>query len=197
MKRGNLIVLSGPSGVGKGTVLRRLLKDYKDIEYSISATTRPGRKGEIHGKDYFFLSEEEFFQMVDNNQFIEWAKVHNNYYGTPREYVEKTLQDGRDIILEIDIQGARKVRETYPEAVYVFLLPPSFSELEKRLNKRGTEDEKTKELRLKNAREELKELVNYDYQIINEDLEEAVEQLKAIIVAERCRVKNNCIGVIK
>ncbi|NLJ83541.1 MAG: guanylate kinase [Halanaerobiaceae bacterium] len=189
MKRGNLIVLSGPSGVGKGTVLRRLLKDYKDIEYSISATTRPGRKGEIHGKDYFFLSEEEFFQMVDNNQFIEWAKVHNNYYGTPREYVEKTLQDGRDIILEIDIQGARKVRETYPEAVYVFLLPPSFSELEKRLNKRGTEDEKTKELRLKNAREELKELVNYDYQIINEDLEEAVEQLKAIIVAERCRVK--------
>jgi len=197
VKRGNLIVLSGPSGVGKGTVLRRLLKDYKDIEYSISATTRPGRKGEIHGKDYFFLSEEEFFQMVDNNQFIEWAKVHNNYYGTPREYVEKTLQDGRDIILEIDIQGARKVRETYPEAVYVFLLPPSFSELEKRLNKRGTEDEKTKELRLKNAREELKELVNYDYQIINEDLEEAVEQLKAIIVAERCRVKNNCIGVIK
>ena len=189
MKRGNLFVLSGPSGVGKGTVLKRLLKEYDDIEYSISATTRPSRRGEINGKDYFFLSVEEFFQMVDNNQFIEWAEVHGNFYGTPREYVEKTLQEGKDIILEIDIQGARKVRESCPDAIYVFLLPPSFSELEKRLNKRGTEDEKSKEIRLKNAREELKELVNYDYRIVNDNLEEAVEKLKAIIVAERCRVR--------
>ena len=189
MKKGNLIVLSGPSGVGKGTVLRKLLKNYTDIEYSISATTRPCRKGEINGKDYFFLSVEEFFQMVENNQFIEWAKVHDNYYGTPKEYVNNTLSEGKDIILEIDIQGARMVRETHPEAIYVFLLPPSFAELEKRLNKRGTEDQKSKEIRLRNAQEEIKELANYDYQIINDNLEEAVEQLKAIIIAEKCRVR--------
>lgn len=189
MNKGNLIVLSGPSGVGKGTVLKKLLKDYTDIEYSISATTRPSRKGEIDGKDYFFLSLEEFFQKVDNNQFIEWAKVHDNYYGTPRDYVDKTLGEGKDIILEIDIQGARMVRESYPEAIYVFLLPPSFDELEKRLNKRGTEDEKTKEIRLRNARTEMKELANYDYQIINDDLDETVEKLKAIIIAEKCRVR--------
>ncbi|MFW6022498.1 MAG: guanylate kinase [Halanaerobiaceae bacterium] len=189
MRKGSLIVLSGPSGVGKGTVRDKLMENFDQIEYSVSVTTRPRREGEVDGVDYFFVSSDKFFQMVEENKFIEWAEVHNNYYGTPKEYVDKTLQSGNDIILEIDIQGARMVSNIYPDAVYVFLVPPSFDELEHRLDKRGTENNKNKALRLKNAREELKELERYDYQIVNDKLEETVYKLKCIIIAEKCRIK--------
>ncbi|MFW5992241.1 MAG: guanylate kinase [Halanaerobiaceae bacterium] len=189
MENGNLIVLSGPSGVGKGTVLKRFLKEYRDVEYSVSATTRAKREGEIEGKDYFFLTEDRFFQMVEQDMFIEWAEVHNNYYGTPRNYVENILQEGKDIILEIDIQGARQVQKTYPEAIFVFLLPPSLKELEKRLDKRGTENDQNRAVRLENARKELKELRNYNYKVVNDKINEAVKKLKAIIIAEQCRIK--------
>lgn len=188
MKKGNLFVLSGPSGVGKGTVLDRLLKKFNQVEYSVSATTRPQRNGETDGKDYFFLSKEKFFKMVEEDLFIEWAKVHNNYYGTPRKYVEDTIKQGKDIILEIDIQGAKKVQETCPDAIFVFLLPPSLEELKNRLDKRGTEDDHNKAIRIKNARDELKELKKYDYQIVNDKLKEAVKKLEAIIIAEKCRI---------
>ncbi|MDI3546408.1 MAG: guanylate kinase [Halanaerobiales bacterium] len=187
-KEGKLFVLSGPSGVGKGTILARLLADFDQVEYSVSATTRKPRQGEIDGRDYFFLSEEEFFRMVEKDQFIEWAKVHNNYYGTPRKYVDETLKAGKDIILEIDIQGAKQVKEDYPEAVFIFLAPPSLEELENRLERRGSEDEKNKEIRLRNAKGEMREIVNYDYKIVNEEIDETVEKLKAIIIAEKCRI---------
>jgi guanylate kinase len=190
-KQANLFVLSGPSGVGKGTVLDRLLEDFKLIEYSVSATTRKPRPGEISGQDYFFLAEEEFLQMIREDHFIEWARVHNNYYGTPREFVEKTLKTGKDIILEIDIQGARQVKRNYPDAIFIFLIPPSLEELRNRIEKRGSEDEINKDLRLKNAEGEMKELASYDYIIVNDQLTETVNKLKAIIIAEKCRLKGD------
>src|SRR6056297_2633756 len=125
MSKGTLFVLSGPSGVGKGTVLDALMKNFSGIEYSVSATTRERRPGEIDGEDYFFISEKRFKELEDDNKFIESAKVHNNYYGTPKKYVDRILADGRDIILEIDIQGAKQVKEKYPNAVFIFLKPPS------------------------------------------------------------------------
>lgn len=188
MKRGNLLVLSGPSGVGKGTVLDKLLTNFDQVEYSISATTRKPRQGELDGRDYFFMEEDNFFKKVEKKEFIEWAKVHNNYYGTPHDYVESILEQGKDIILEIDIQGAKQVRETYPEAIFIFLTPPSLEELEQRLDRRGSEDEKNKAIRLKNARDELKEQRYYNYQIVNDKLMEAVNKLKSIIIAEKCRI---------
>lgn len=191
MTKANLFVLSGPSGVGKGTILDKLLENFYEVEYSVSATTRPRREGEKEGEDYFFLSVEDFFQMVEENKFIEWAQVHNNYYGTPKEYVDKSLVEGKDIILEIDIQGARMVKKDYPDAIYIFLLPPSLEELENRLDKRGTETEKNKALRLENARKEINELDEYDYQIVNDQIDETVKKLKAIIIAEKCRIRKN------
>lgn len=189
VRKGSLFVFSGPSGVGKGTVLENLLDNYKEVVYSISATTRPRREGEMDGEDYFFLSDEIFFEMVKENKFIEWAKVHDNYYGTPRDFVDKTLEDGKDIILEIDIQGAKMVRNNYPDAVYIFLSPPSMEELENRLNKRGTENEKNKAIRLRNAQIELREKEKYNYQIINDNLNEAVDKLRSILIAEKCRIR--------
>ncbi|MFW5981136.1 MAG: guanylate kinase [bacterium] len=189
MKKGNLFVLSGPSGVGKGTVLERLLEKYDGIDFSTSCTTREKRPGEVEGEDYFFISVEEFFQMVEEKKFIEWAQVHNNYYGTPKEYVEKSIEKGEDIILDIDIQGASVVNKLYPEAIFVFLLPPSMDELESRLDKRGTEDQNSKEIRLKNARNELSEIDKYDYQIVNDILDDTVSVLKSIIIAEKHRIQ--------
>ncbi len=186
--KGNLIVLSGPSGVGKGTVLRALLDDYRDICYSVSATTRKPRRGEVDGVDYFLISEEEFKELVEKNEFIEWAEVHNNYYGTPINYVEETLEKGNDVILEIDIQGARQIIDTYQEAVFVFLAPPSLEELKSRIYGRGTESEEVIKTRLNNANKELEEAERYDYLIVNDKLDQAIEKLKSVIIAERCRI---------
>ena len=187
MSKGILFVLSGPSGVGKNTVLDELFKEFKGVSYSVSATTREKRKGEIEGEDYFFISEEKFKEIQASDGFIESAVVHGHYYGTPKNFVDRKLNEGEDIILEIDTQGAKQVREKYPEAVYIFLLPPSLEELENRLDKRGSESNKTKNVRLKNARKELKEVHNYDYEVINDSLADAVREIKKIIIKEQKR----------
>lgn len=187
MKKGLLFVLSGPSGVGKNTVLDELFKNFDGVSYSVSATTRERRKGEIEGEDYFFISEEKFKEIEAGDGFIENALVHGHHYGTPKKFVDQKLEAGEDIILEIDTQGAKQVREKYPEAVYIFLLPPSLEELENRLDKRGSETDKSKNIRLKNARQELKEVHNYDYEVINDSLADAVREIKKIIIKEQKR----------
>ena len=185
MSKGILFVLSGPSGVGKGTVLDALMEDFTGVEYSVSATTRERRPGEVDGDDYFFISEERFKELEKNDKFIESAKVHNNYYGTPKKYVDRTLEEGKDIILEIDIQGAKQVKEKYPNAVFIFLKPPSIEELKNRLQKRNTENDKNKKVRLKNAKTEIKEISEYDYTILNDEVKNAVTELKKIILKEQ------------
>ena len=187
MAKGLLFVLSGPSGVGKNTVLDELFKDFDGVSYSVSATTRERRKGEVEGENYFFISEEKFKDIEADDGFIESAVVHGHYYGTPKKFVDKKLDDGEDIILEIDTQGAKQVREKYPEAVYIFLLPPSLEELENRLDKRGSENNKSKNIRLKNARQELKEVHNYDYEVINDNLSDTVKEIRKIILEEQKR----------
>ncbi|MFW5976312.1 MAG: guanylate kinase [Bacillota bacterium] len=183
--KGKLFVISGPSGVGKGTVLDVLMQENNlNLNYSISATTRDPRPGEIDGEDYYFISEKEFFHKKKNDKFIETAKVHNNYYGTPRKNVENNLKKGNNIILEIDIQGARQIRTQFPEAVLIFLEPPSFSELKNRLNKRGTENNKIKNIRLKNARNEMEAKSIFDYSIVNDDIKKSAKKLKQIILKE-------------
>ena len=189
-KRGNLIILSGPSGVGKGTVLSALMKEYDDIHYSVSATTRKPRVGEEEGNDYYFMSEEKFESLVEKNEFLEWAQVHNNYYGTPKKYVEKNLEQGEDVILEIDIQGAQQIKEKYPHGVFIFLLPPSLEELKSRIHRRGTETEKAIQTRMKNAEKEMDKVEDYDYAVVNDQIEDAINKLKSIIIAERCKVRN-------
>ncbi|MFO7815377.1 MAG: guanylate kinase [Halanaerobiales bacterium] len=185
MQRGILFVLSGPSGVGKGTVLDSLMKDYDDINYSTSVTTRTPREGEINGDDYFFVSEDKFEKMKKKNKFLETAKVHGNYYGTPRHYVEECLSKGEDIILEIDIQGAKQIKQGFDDAVYIFLLPPNYEELKTRLEKRDSESPESLKRRLENASEEISEVENYDYSIVNDEVEETVEEVKRVIKKER------------
>jgi guanylate kinase len=187
MSKGLLFVLSGPSGVGKNTVLDELFKSFDGVSYSVSATTRERRAGEVEGENYFFISEAEFKKIEENDGFIESALVHGHYYGTPKKFVDQKLEEGEDIILEIDTQGAKQVREKYPEAVYIFLLPPSLEELENRLDKRGSESDKSKNVRLSNARQELKEVHNYDYEVINDSLADAVREIKKIIIKEQKR----------
>ena len=187
MKKGLLIVLSGPSGVGKGTVCAELRKAVPELVYSISATTRPPREGEVDGVNYFFKTKEEFMEMIRTNQLLEWAEYVGNYYGTPTEFVKKTLDEGKDIILEIEVQGAMKVKESYPEGVFIFLVPPSLHELEQRINSRGTETEEAIRDRLLTAENELKMMEHYDYVVVNDKIESACSRIKSIIVAEHCR----------
>lgn len=187
-EEGKLIILSGPSAVGKGTVITALMDEYQDISYSVSVTTRQPRVDEEDGVDYFFVSEAEFREMIDNDEFIEWAKVHENYYGTPKKYVEDTLAAGQDVILEIDIQGAVQVKKRYQQGVFIFLAPPSLEELEARIQKRGTDSQKAIEVRMENATEEMERAENYDYIVVNDEVDGAVERVKSIIIAERCKV---------
>ncbi|SMB93350.1 guanylate kinase [Desulfonispora thiosulfatigenes DSM 11270] len=189
-EEGLLIILSGPSGAGKGTICKRLLKEI-DVKLSISATTRKPRNGEVHGKEYFFITKEEFEAKLEENEFLEWAKVYDNYYGTPNEYVEEILNDGHNCILEIDPQGAKKVKEKRPDAIYLFIIPPSMQELEERLKGRGTETNIEIEKRLGNVCNEMEYLGIYDYVIVNDIVEKAVEKVKAIILAEKCKAKRN------
>lgn len=189
-RRGKLFVLSGPSAVGKGTVLDALLKEVDDLRYSVSATTRKPRPGERNGIDYFFLSEDEFQARLEAGEFLEWAIVHGNYYGTPKEYVFKTLEDGEDVILEIDIQGAEQVKKASTEGVFIFLAPPSWEDLKDRIYNRGTEEYEAIDLRLNNAREEFKKMRDYDYVVVNDQVPRAVQKVKSIIIAERCRVSS-------
>ena len=183
-KRGVLFVFSGPSGVGKGTLKAKLFEEFADrIAYSVSATTRGPRDGEVDGKDYFFISRQEFERRVKNNEFLEHAEFAGNCYGTPRAYVEKLLDSGMNVVLEIDVQGALQVMKSMPECVSVFILPPSFEELEHRLRGRGTETEEKVRERLETAKRELPYAPQYDYQIINGgDIEAAYQSLRDVFL---------------
>jgi guanylate kinase len=182
-----LIVVSSPSGGGKGTLIRRALKTVPNLGYSVSFTTRAPRKGEEHGRDYCFVSLEEFMRMARSGQFLEWAIVHGNHYGTSREQVATELSLGRDIILEIDVQGAASVREIMPDAVGVFILPPSFDVLRDRLIGRGSELPVDLDVRLRNARGEVEQYREFDYVVINDDADVAAAQLASIVLAERAK----------
>lgn len=190
MSKGILFVLSGPSGVGKGTVLDRVFDQYQDVEYSVSMTTREPRPGEVEGEDYFFVSTSEFKKCKDNDGFIESACVHGNFYGTPKNFVQEALKEGRDIILEIDINGARQVRKNFEDAVYIFLTPPSFDELKNRLIKRDSESKADLEIRLRNARSEMSDADDYDYKVVNDKVDSAAERIIEIIEKEKRRRKD-------
>ncbi len=181
------VVLSGPSGVGKTTIQRQLLARYQDIVPSISATTRIPRPGEIHGRDYFFFSREEFQKGIEQDWFLEYAEVHGNYYGTPRGPLEESLHKGVDALLVIDVQGGIQVRRHCKESLLIFLLPPSMQDLEHRISGRGDVSETDMAVRLKNAQWELSFAKDYDYWVINRSVEEAVSRVRAILVADRCR----------
>ena len=191
-KRGLLIVLSGPSGVGKGTVRAAIFsKEEQKFVYSISATTRKPRTGETDGVDYFFKTREEFEQMIQNKQLLEYAEYVGNYYGTPLEYVENTLATGKDVFLEIDVQGAIQVRELMPEGVFIFLTPPDLNELESRIVNRGTDSDEVIAKRMKTAREELELMKYYDYSVVNDTVDNAVQKIEAIIQTEHLRIIRN------
>lgn len=191
MRKGTLLVLSGPSGSGKGTLVREYVSKNKDVFVSVSATTRSPREGEVHGVNYFFLSRDEFEKMVSENGFLEHAEFCGNCYGTPRAEVEKKLNEGLDVILEIDVQGALQVKANCPDAVLVFTAPPSYEILRQRLIGRGTESMEVIEKRLSAAIEEFKQANKYDYVIINDTLCVAVDELEAVFKAEKCEYKNN------
>ncbi|ADC48161.1 MULTISPECIES: guanylate kinase [Alkalihalophilus] len=186
-EKGLLIVLSGPAGVGKGTVCGALRKEETDIQYSVSATTRQPREGEVNGVNYFFKSRDQFEEMIKNDQLLEWAEYVGNYYGTPVDYVRQTLDNGQDIILEIEVQGALKVREKFPEGVFIFLMPPSLAELRARIVGRGTETEEVINKRMTVAREEIDMMKKYDYVVENDQVDLAVDRIKSIVVAEHCK----------
>ena len=186
--RGSLIILSGPSGAGKGTIHNELLKTEKNLTYSVSMTTRKPREGEQEGVDYYFVDEETFKKEIKKGSFLEYALVHGNYYGTLKKEVEKKLNDGFDVILEIDIQGALKIKEENLDAIFIFVMPPSMRELRDRLVKRGTETKEKIIERFKNAYKEINEISKYNYVVINDEVEKATEKIQAIMLAEKCRV---------
>lgn len=191
MNRGVLAVVSGFSGAGKGTLMKALLEQHNQYALSISATTRAPRPEEVDGEAYFFKTKEEFQKLIEEDALLEYACYVGNYYGTPRTYVEEQLQSGRDVILEIEIQGARKIKEKLPEAVLVFVTAPSAQELQRRLSGRGTEAPEVVASRLSRAKEEASGMEDYDYLLINDDLQECVETLHQIIQGEHFRMKRN------
>ena len=186
--RGILFVVSSPSGGGKGTLIQRVLNKTADLSYSVSFTTRAPRAGEIDGREYFFVTQEKFEQMAAGNEFLEWANVHGKLYGTSRQQVFREISAGRDIILEVDVQGAASVRALVADSVSIFILPPSFEILKQRLVARGTDSPEELDLRLRNAPTELKDYSAFQYVIINDDADRAAEQLAAIVCAERARL---------
>lgn len=188
-ERGKLIVISGPSGAGKGTVVFKAIEGRTNVCFSTSVTTRKPRPGEVDGKEYFFVDLDRFKEMVENDELLEHAEYVANSYGTPRAYVEEKLNSGLDVILEIEVQGARQVNEKMPEAVKIFIIPPSMAELQRRLESRGTDTARAVEARLIRARQEYNEADFYDYIIVNDDAERAAAELSAILTAERCRAK--------
>jgi guanylate kinase len=184
---GLLIVISGPSGAGKGTICKALSED-QNLWISVSATTRKPRNGEVDGLNYFFLSKQEFTDKIDEDDFFEYAEVYGNYYGTPKWKTLEAIYNGKDVVLEIDIQGALKVKQQYPEGVFIFILPPSMEELKQRIINRGTETEESLIRRFKSAYQEVNYISKYNYAVVNDTVENAVEKIKAILTAEKCRV---------
>lgn len=187
MRRGKTFIICGPSGVGKGTVVARLLASYPKLYFSVSATTRPPRPGEVDGKHYHFLSREQFQRWIDEDAFLEHAEFVGNLYGTPKLYVDKAMDQGRDVILDIEIQGAEQVHRRRPEAIRIYVAPPSWAELERRLIGRGTEDMEKVRRRLERGKEEFAVARDFDYFVINDTVDRAVEELRAILLAEHCR----------
>lgn len=195
MNRGNLFVISAPSGAGKSTILKKLLTSLPNLAFSVSHTTRTPRPGESNGREYHFVDRPAFEEMRNKQAFLEWAEVHGNLYGTNREAIEAQQAQGIDVFLDIDVQGARQLRDCgHPGAVFLFIAPPSLAELEKRLRGRGTDPEETVQLRLNNARREMEDADRYDYLVINDRLDEAVEVLRSVIIAERCKARRNPTG---
>ncbi|MBE5941944.1 MAG: guanylate kinase [Lachnospiraceae bacterium] len=195
-KKGVLIVISGFSGVGKGTVVKKLIEKY-GYSLSVSATTRQPRPGEVDGKDYYFKTVAEFENLIDYNGFIEWAQYVENYYGTPRKFVEDEIEKGNNVILEIEVQGAMRVKEQYPNAVLIFLTAPDAQSLKSRLEGRGTEDAKVIKKRLKRAYEETDDMSHYDYLVVNDDLDKCVDDVNAVIIAEGFKTSNNLEYITK
>ncbi len=186
-KRGIIFVFSAPSGTGKTTLCRMVLDTFPEMRLSVSYTTRRPRANEQDGRDYHFVSEERFREMIEREEFIEWAEVHGHLYGTSKYELDRMLSKGFDLILDIDVQGARRIKNSGVEGVFIFLSPPSLEVCRQRLEKRGLDSKKEIERRLKNARDEISEAFWYDYIIINDSLEDAFEKLKSIIIAEKCR----------
>jgi len=186
-RQGIIFILSAPSGTGKTTLIRGLRRIYPELSLSISYTTRERRAGEVEGRDYHFVKAAKFAAMKAKGEFAEWAKVHDFLYGTPRLGLDRCLRSGRDILLDIDIQGARKIKGSYPQAVSIFLLPPSWRELKRRLAWRGTDGKESIRRRLANARDEIRDLIKYDYYVVNREVKESLEWLKSIVKAERAR----------
>lgn len=191
MKKGALIVVSGPSGVGKGTICKELLKKYDNVEISVSATTRNPRAGEIQGVNYFFTKKVDFEEAIKEDEFLEYAQVYENYYGTPKKFVLEKVNEGKNVLLEIDIQGALQVKEKYPEGIFVFILPPSLKELKDRIIKRGSETEESLKLRFSKAYEEITLIKEYDYFIMNDMVENAVSKLESIIDSQSQKIEGN------
>lgn len=191
MDEGLLVVISGPSGAGKGTICKKLLKDMNDLELSVSATTRNPREGEIEGISYYFIDEEEFKKRIKNEEFLEYAKVYGNFYGTPKKEVFEHLKAGDDIILEIDTQGALQVKKNYPMGVFIFILPPTLTELKNRIEGRGTDSREVILRRMECAYEELSYAFEYDYIVLNDQVDAATEKVKHIILAEKNKVIRN------
>lgn len=189
--KGILIVVSGFSGAGKGTLMKQLVHSYDNYALSVSMTTRNPRPGEEEGKEYFFVSREEFEEKIAQDGLIEYASYCDNYYGTPREYVERQLEKGKDVILEIEIQGALKIKKKFPTALLMFVMPPNAAELKKRLEGRGTESREVIEKRLKRASEEAEGIEQYDYIVINDKLEECVEEMHSLVQAAHCAPSRN------
>ena len=189
--QGILVVVSGFSGAGKGTLMKELLKRYDNYALSISATTRAPREGETDGKEYFFVTKEQFEKMRDERKLVEYAQYVNNYYGTPKEYVEQKMAEGKDVILEIEIQGALNVKRQYPDAILIFVVPPTAAELKRRLVSRGTETEEVIASRLKRALEESEEMEAYDYILVNDTVDQCVEELHHLIQSQHLKAGNS------
>lgn len=188
---GLLVVVSGPSGTGKGTLINLLKERNPNVRFSISATTRNPREGEVEGQNYFYKSVDGFKAMIDKDELIEWVEYCGNYYGTPKRYVESLTDEGYDVVLEIDVVGALNIKRKFPESVLIFIMPPSYDELRKRIEGRGTESREIIEKRLDRAKSEMKFVGKYDYVIMNDDVEKAVQGMNSILTAEKLRYKRN------
>ncbi|MGI8542738.1 MAG: guanylate kinase [Aridibacter sp.] len=185
--KGNLFIITSPSGGGKGTLIKKVLPTIENLSYSVSYTTRNKREGEVHGRDYSFVSIDDFKNLIKNDELLEFAEVHNNFYGTSKNQVERETDSGNDIILEIDVEGAEEVQKKLPNSVGIFILPPSYKVLAKRLIERNTENQENLTIRLNNAREEVKRFAAFDFIIVNDELEKATNELRSIILAERLK----------